>query len=695
MPTIITDPGVEVTDFLVATVELKDALSDVAWQQTQHVYCDRISLAANAYDEAELAYELGDVVQPGEASFNQYDPLDWVGKFVRVTVPQTAPLLDIIWVGYIVGTAKQRSAVKGDNPATNKLTGKKQILRAVGLEYFLDRRQIDSSVIYDTTNIYRPITFNGGQGTALDADTRDRGNRSASSNTDGVYAFVQGTGTGNLWTIEQTINYLLQYYSTKDAAGADAPLNYSLHPQDVLAGTVDGIAPTLKPENMTTFQALNKLLAPQRGFIWWLEYDEPFPGSYSAYIRVETLTSSAIALPSTGTWPANRDQQSLDFDGQRDVGDVVTSEIGSRRYHQIICRGARMTSTATFGATEWNIDWLSTIATEYDAETDAARKAERFYRLYSAFRIDTAWDGKTGDGGAGARDWTFPEIVPVTQSIVGSLPWAIEGLRIMNHTRLKRGWDYSDTGSIEETTPTGTEAEYMPLFAVVEVDSTNDKFQFVDKMSKVEFTGVELVSENIHTSYNVATQQTAPGWLLRSHSLPHTMALNHFSPSEPSDVEAEVDYDTLRFTCTIEADAFAEAKWPGDGALPAGVPLEKLLLYFGDDYRLDFLAPNTVIDLDDGDPVLTNGGILRDDRATLVDVARVAYEWYSLDRRPITVQFKQVSNYFRIGMFVTAIGSGTTQENVNSVVSIIDYNLLAGTTTIKTNDADLDFVRLV
>jgi hypothetical protein len=203
-----------------------------------------------------------------------------------------------------------------------------------------------------------------------------------------------------------------------------------------------------------------------------------------------------------------------------------------------------------------------------------------------------------------------------------------------------------------------------------------------------------LVSDNISVTYEVRAQQTVPGIVLDASKLQHAAALNHWTSAEPSSLEPQVDYDTLRITTTLEADTYAEGSYPADEDLPANTALQKLVLYVGDNYRLDFLAENTVVGLDNGEPVLTNGGVLRDDRPNLNDIARVAHEWYQLDRLPITVNFRQVRNIFRLGMMITQIGEGTTSETVNTVVSVLSYDFKNGMTTIKTNDEDLDLKAL-
>ncbi len=723
MATLITDENKIITDFPTVAVEYKNSLDDVAWLPVYNLYCNKLTRNVNAYDEAELVYNFGELRQPGTSSFLSYAPLNILGKFIRVTIPQVAPLLTLRWVGFVVGSAKQRSAAEGANPAARKLTGTEQSIRAVGLEYFLDRVQIDSSIVFPDTRIYRAIPFNGGKGLGYDVDAKTRGNRSADDNLDNSYTFLPSNESGQLWTCGQIVNYLLQYFQPRDKDSENSPTRYVFDADDLLDGVLNGIAPTLNPDGMTVFEAINKLLSPQRGFVWWLEFDELEEDGHQARIRVETLTSSEITLPTAGTVPANRDQQSLDFDRQRDVEDVVIADNGSRIYHQIIVRGARMTSTCTLGnlsyggeVNEIGTDWTDAIKTEYEnaasstagyddldesekaKRNDAYRQSERLARVFSYFRLKTNWDGKSGDGGGGPRDWTFPELSS-TGSVLGGLPFSVNGIRILNHTRMKRGWDYESMSEIGEITPAGTEVEYMPSFVIFKVstgDDDNDKYQFADKMNDSDYAEGEPVSDKISTSYSLRMQQTTPGFILHATGAQHACALNHWGEeAAATDTDPQVDYATLRLTATLEADSYCEGRYPEDAALPENAPLQKLLLYVGDEYRLDFLPENTVVDLENGEPILTDGGVLRDDRKHCADIARAAYEWYRLDRHAITVSFRQVRNLFRLGMYITTIGEGSVVENVHTVVSSINYDLQRGTMTIQTNDKDLDLVRVV
>ena len=137
----------------------------------------------------------------------------------------------------------------------------------------------------------------------------------------------------------------------------------------------------------------------------------------------------------------------------------------------------------------------------------------------------------------------------------------------------------------------------------------------------------------------------------------------------------EVDYTDLRATVCAESDNYAEGKEYEVAVLPdPPVPIEVLIIDAGDDYRLDFLARNTVIDLNKGIPVVAaSSAAIRDDRPTLNDLARVAFEWY----RRSPSHHRRIPAAAAAGesrQLVTTIGDGTTQSTINTVVSAITYD---------------------
>jgi hypothetical protein len=88
--------------------------------------------------------------------------------------------------------------------------------------------------------------------------------------------------------------------------------------------------------------------------------------------------------------------------------------------------------------------------------------------------------------------------------------------------------------------------------------------------------------------------------------------------------------------------------------------------------------------------VTSNGGYITDDRERLKNIARVAYEWYCVPRYALDVTMRTLLLDYEIGQMITNIQHGTLTQAINSVVTEIAMDLVAGTTTIKTKFAELD-----
>lgn len=724
---IITDPGLILTDAETHTVDYIDYLGKPGgWINLPNVYCEKLTYAMNGYSMAQLNYEMGEsVVQAGHSAFAHADPINLRGKFIRVTVPQATARGDIVWVGHVRNDEIEREGVK-NVLGTNYLIGRTQQIEAVGLEYFLDRKQIDSAVVRVTgknpnyLRVQRPLTFNGGPTAAFDFGTTVRGNRSQTAGDAGVFDFTDSPEAAPLWNAEQIIKHLLKYHTMQNATGNPAPCPITLNAADVASGFLAGIYPVLRSEHITIFEALNEICAAQRGLAWWVEYAEP-AGVPAAEIRIQSAATSPVTLPGGGTLPANTTQITLDFDSEVDVSRVTTTSIGHRDYHQVVARGARMTSTCTVaiedhtliedwsqltGAGDWGTEkkYLEGAKGDQDysglsddkkkKRNDAMRKGEAFNRVFSAFRIPSGWDGKTGDGSlGGTRNWTFP-VLSANGSITGSLNWNVAGLRMQTKLRLKKGWDYSTPNNPKSNNGTSSVAELAAPFAIFKVSLTPDRYQLCNLMSRTDFgTTGSPVSTNIATSYHLQMQQNVPGLRLTANGgMQHAMAKNsQWDGHEPSGSEPEVDYKAMRTTVCLEADAYCEGKYPADAAMPANTPLEVLIIEVGEKYRLDFLADRTIVSIHNGQPIYANGpAVLRDDRKYCEDIARLAYQWYQLDRSTLDVTFRQVRNLFGLGMLVTTIGAGSTQKNINTMVSKITYDLKIGTMQIETADKTLD-----
>lgn len=728
------DPSDVLTTFESHTVEYTTTPTiPGSWVVVPWLYCRQLKLAVNAYDQANLEYLIGlGLHQPGDTAAHDWVPLDIRGKYVRITIPQTAPLVNIVWVGYVLQENLQRDGVHDDGGG-NKFQGEGQLLTAMGLEWFLDRSQVQASLIYKSGTagilIKRALKFNGGESQSIDMKAAHRGNRSEQKNIDDLYVFSDDNTTTDEFTAEDIAEYLLKYVTPSNSDGQAAPCRFALD------GTghqyLTGFHPTVTTERRTVFQIFNEIFSPQRGLIWYLYFDVTgdisLGGVPTAFVLVRSLATDDIALTGGNIFKANQQQITLDFDTEVDVKIVDLKDIGYRDYHRVICRGARQTVTMTVGMEDGTLieDWKDDAVNAYldgakaDADyhdtsmtpgkqadrNDALRRGDLLSRVYSYFRIPKTWNGQTGDGGTGEPDYAFA-VLSDAGEVTGGLALTAAGIRLLNKTRLKLGVDYKNPKSPVSHAPDGSLEEFLSPFAILKVETAPginsnplpERWQLCEKMEHAQFHAGTRVSGHIHTSYHLKMQEHVPGIVIRAAGAPqHTVALNHFlydavggGNAEPSKVKPELDYETLRATVCAESDNYAEGIVEVT-PLPTGVPIENLIVDLGDDFRLDFLAKNTIVDLKSGDPVLAStSALLRDDRPALRDIANIAFQWYRANRNSLTVEFRQLRNLFGLGQMITTIGAGSTISDVNTVISTLTFDLKTGTTTVHTHDQTLD-----
>ena len=688
MPADIVTTQTALIDTVAVTVETKATLDPAdAWTTQPHLYADRLTTRVNGVDRCQLSFLAGAAVrQFGETAFAKHDPLDLIGQYIRVTAATTPQLQ---WHGVITADATERRGVIND-----QLAGGKQTIIAEGLEYLLGRTQVDSAVIFDEVRLLRPLGFNTGS-IAPTSNQQQRGNRHAALSSNNLPVFESGAAAATDWKADQIVEHLLAFHAPVDSAGSAAPVKWSLSVDGTLA--LSNYTPTVRAEGRSLFELLNTIANPRRGFCWWVEYDPAGDGgSGEIVVHVQTVFATGQTLPGGGSVPANNDQLTIDFDADPTVAGARVDRSGNQRYDRILVRGARMTSTLTVGVEDGTLveDWSTDQETDYKAgaggsdgeANDAARRSPRLDRVYSAFRIPPSWDIQSGDGGTATRSFAFPEL-SVNGSVLGSLDIRPQGLRPLATTRMQLGWDYSDPNNPATDDPADAAPEYEPPFAIIKVATSPDRFQFVDRLNDATLGGTPVASGSL-TSYHVYGQRHAPGVMLRAAGgVQHTLALNHWSGANATGKNPQLDYDTLRVTLAAEADAFAEGVWPE--VLPAGQPIEQLIIDAGDAYRLDFIPANTVVGLDGGDPVLASApAVLRDDRATLRDLAFLAYEWYQAPRASLSVSWSRLVRFqaagpqpLGLGAMITAIGDGDLAETINGVVGQIDYQFTGGVST--------------
>jgi len=673
-------------------VYTKNKLSDALWTEQPHLVCETlIEGAAPTLNSASLRYEFGTMAREDETEATYQPPLDLVRKFVRITVPSISKS----WVFVVLQQGGDYGPLE-DVGGTRQAYGT-QNFSAVGLEWFLMRKTITYSYIYSTidgaTRIERAIGYNTGFGNGRGGEYENRGNCSSDSiGTGSLFMFAREKDDAILWRGDYIARSLIEDYQPKDKDLNLEPCEFVLTNENYL----EPFTPTLEVEGHSVWQALNDLISPSRGLQWRLEYDDALN---QAEVIVDSMATAPISIPGGGTLPAASSQVAL-TDADATEWRVTVNQRGDRRYDNVVCRGARRRAVFTVSIASGNLEpsWRAVDETAYKAAVgadpevnDAFREGNRFERVYQCFQIPPAWNGASNDGGSVPSISTpaCPTVPQGSVSIVGVSPISMPGLRLLRTLPIRVGYDYDDATAPTARDPDNIYSEWQRPFAVVD-DDGEGTWRFTHAAGKTNDDGER------RSGFSFTVLDGTPGIQFSPpQGMPHSLAKNHFDP----DVDAEseqaplVDYATIRCTVCGEWDAFCEAKYPlADGDSD---PLQTLYISIGERARFDWLAADTVYDINNGAlQTVSSGGPLRDDRELCEQFARIAFEWYGVERADVQIQSALTEAPVEVGDLITVIGNGAAAVTVNAVVSQITYSLERGGTSISAGFAELDIAGL-
>ena len=336
--------------------------------------------------------------------------------------------------------------------------------------------------------------------------------------------------------------------------------------------------------------------------------------------------------------PANVNQITLKASEMKGAVDVDIVETDDHIYDKIEILGRRMVICCTLrgsladgpdlGAlvSKWD---TATLQAGYDVplqnkpnasarERDEERKADRFSPVYRLFGAKTQWNFNSGTAA--------PSIDVDGNVIAGEITRTQETVRAtLSWLPLKEGFDYRDGQELDRTA-SGVEPDLMPPVVWLKDPATSKYFP-------------------VHTrDMTVSVPKDMLGIFVDASPIPHRIGKNHigFDDLEKSFTLAEYDYDTMVATIAFEADqrggiTITRQEDGVDVDTPSGgtitIPTNAELWY---------LAPNTVVDVDDGKLVLSGGlgRILRDDLGTLDLAVAGAISRYWESRKRATITFE-------------------------------------------------------
>lgn len=501
------------------------------------------------------------------------------------------------------------------------------------------------------------------------------------------------------WTADTMVDYLLANHGPEDDNGDPSPCVFKLS-SGTGALLVD--RRTYATAQRSVLELLNQIASPTRGCVWWGELVTPAEDAGLTdpeyRIHIASLAKEAIPLPDGGTFPANGNQVRVNTIGDPYVSRISIGSDLVGRYDKVLVFGAPITSTFTVSFADGTLtkDWYASTETGYreaakddpdyptdedekKAANDRRRQELAFDSVYSSFRVPASWDGKVGDGsGLLTKIDAFPKL-----SDAGVVTGA--------YTVWPSAMEVRQTTALPIASRSGVRDEYEPPIVVFPTNNAATKWAMGHVLASHEVEGVDGKPASYRLvrgdgGLQVRLQSTAgvnhtlagPEWETPSGGQP--------SP-EPSDKAAQVDYLKMRLTITAQADARAQASY-GEGS-DEGRPVETLVIYAGDDYRLDYLAKGAITGVTAGALDVTAAGrILRDDRDQLRTLATTAWAWYQQPTRSLDLSFRRCFNGLLRGDLITEVGPATggavEPDVVNSVVASVTHRFGSQQTEVKT-----------
>lgn len=726
-------------------VYVKRAWAD-AWTYVPWLFCDQATwCCAPSIPTAILDWDVGFMNRQGRLQPAWYQPLSLGRYYVKIVAnahsgienpgpvdPSVTikPTLDAVpatikWWGSFEVSQEMQEGAKVDAGVVLK-TGH-QKLTAFGLAQELARTQLDghwwSPSGSPATNFYssHPGTFN-----EKDAQGRISGNHNFAG---GNFSDVVQVDD-EFWTTRRAVEYLLQYHSPRVTAAASILNNSFSVGLSLSPGTStilpDWDRPSIPMAGKNCWQVLNELMPRGRLLSFYLEVDDT--GAFEqVYLVPVSLTDVDIDL-GAGWLQANPRQWSVQHHNDRACFASLRKNT-LQAVDQFIIRGARRCSIVSIGFADTPYagspfatlekGWTAAQETAYEAAASGgagyaaasveekqrqnaqARARDDLYQVFRRFQIPDAWSltCKVQDGrGSGNLIDAF-----VDQLLVNP-----RELRILPTLPLKDGYDYSAiSGTSVAGTPTrvslGPHENLRPLcfFKIPDQPTRWIEASRIGQLGKEE-TGKK---QNHRMSVRVQIPEKDKAVLLEVHGQPqHAIAFADFTLLPVDPYCGEWEWKTAVFTVALEDDRYCEGRWPADVLLMVrDTELRRSVVYAGDEYRQDWIAPHTALSVHPTTGELvecTAGGYIRTDNHALEAKARIAHAYYNRSRNVLTLSCDRPTNVIRLGDLVASCNPQAI-DTVGSIVTQLTLTIPSANSStvheavtfeIETAHAELDFL---
>jgi len=627
---------------------------------------------------ATFTYQYGNIHREDAAAFEQADPIDLDGHFVRIMlVNDDGP--SMLWCGRI---ERIDYAPHGGTTKSGDAT-----MTAYGLSHLLDKVTIHDAHVYENaTNwtIDRVPVVNE----PLEHGPSNGGNRSTYSVFgDGYYAF---SSDGAVWSHLDVARYVLYHHQVR------IDLAFVLHGDPDVLTALDQIHTVQRIEGLTIRQVLNKLISRRRGLAWKIETNGV---SGEIDVRVVSCLAEPIALGNGETLPANSTIHDIALDQEILCTQPQISIAHAHEYRTIRVVGEPIKVMATLQRStglgnDFEAGWSTTEEAAYLAADTLERKHHRYDRVFTTFRIPTNWDWTVTQPG-GATFNILPELNNLgTPDLEGSTvkgwsPFA----RLLPWLPIVEGVDYSINPPTDRN-PTGSQPTYRRPFALVLDECEDDggepanKYYRADRLDPDRFEGIN--------SAPLQMLDRELGFRL-CFNPQHRLAYQHWGGAADSDIDASdpssaFDWEQMLVTVCFETDRRLAVH---ETLLQNTESLDELTI----DARgaEQWLAiPGTVIGTDaSGLPLRianANAGAnaLRDDSARLRIILALATAWYQRDRVSMSLPHNGIQPTMVAGSILHDASSTWHRAPVKALVTKINFDFRRGLTRIDAGYNELD-----
>jgi hypothetical protein len=671
---------------------------------------DRVWSVAPSISTAAIQYRYGDNLSRGSSAwsrlFSLTDRTRWYVKIVDNVLPLDANDNSTARVWYGIIDEELHDLFGPDIVATNDETTAyprgRQHLIAYGMEAIPAQSWIDRSAYMGPQQLEfvgRALAFNP----AL-ADynpnpglTTNEGNRSQTVGPDGCYVFHTSRTGGAVWTTRQITEYLLTYTIARNH-NDEQRIPFFLDDPNSILPTWD--TPVEDCEGRKVFDVLSALISRQRGFSWRVEVraDDNGGTDRCAVVPCSFLTDDLI-LAGGKTVKKNASQKILAFERDRGAVGVIT-KAAQDAVDQVVARGERRTSTATFSFADGTlaIGWSSALETKYEEAASTApgypaagevsarqefneecRRADKFRPVFARFVMPDPTE-KVSDGNNGTP---LVPLMPSDDDNTQPAPHAPDDRRFMPSVALLEDvlYDGDAIGGapLEASNKPHKHLRPLVLFPRPNVNPADvtERYRHAEKIgldAEMDVAGSQLDgswSARVHVD-----DDDGALWVEVGNGMNDVIALTDFAML-PDDEEPFADYRAMLATLSVPWSFFAEARYPE--AAPFGQDLVRRMFILAPFRRLDYVAPETIVGLDERTGGLLRsdaGGFIRDDREELAQIARLAFAWYGTTRKAVQFGTHLINNRLQLGDLIVSIGDPAIEgdihfADINSIVTSI------------------------